>query len=161
MTGRRPEGSPAPRLTWPVNFPEAAPAGAGTGEGQPAQGDLAMAGAGWQVVIVGGIAKKNESYGQALGVAARGPQVGELFGEREQAAVQPPLDGLGGHVEQLRGFRVRQPLDAHQVDHFALLLGQGVDRRRKRDSALLCLEKYAVPCSSPASSSRRRRRSST
>jgi hypothetical protein len=47
------------------------------------------------------------AFSPRAGVPARGPQVGELSGEREQAAVQPPLDGLGGQAEQVRGFRVR------------------------------------------------------
>ena len=59
VTGRRPEDSPAPRPTWPVNLPGTVPTGAGTEEGKPEQEGPALAQGGTPVAVADGVAKND------------------------------------------------------------------------------------------------------
>src|SRR5262249_1197494 len=49
-------------------------------------------------------------------------EVAEPLGQKPETPVQPPLHGLGGDPQQLRGLAVGESLDAHQVERLLLLL---------------------------------------
>ena len=56
--------------------------------------------------------------------AVRRAEVAQLLRQQPQAAVQPPLHRHGRDAEHLGGLGLRQPLDAHQVEHLPLVLRQ-------------------------------------
>src|SRR5438270_4423692 len=49
-----------------------------------------------------------------------------------EAKPHPALDGPERHAEHLRDLRVREPAEVGEVDHLALLVGQGLDRLADR-----------------------------
>ena len=54
-------------------------------------------------------------------------QIFQLFGEQHQGATQSSLHCLGRDAKDFRHFRLHQSLDAHQVEHFTLLVRKRVD----------------------------------
>ena len=62
------------------------------------------------------------------GVVVRA-EVGQLLRQQQAGPVQPPLHRLRRDAEHPGGLGLRQPLDAHQVEHLPLVLRQAVDRR--------------------------------